>query len=194
MRRVRDQQCVAISHLQPLAITATVTSCLVSRHSCHLTAPTVAGERRMRGQGSLAFPPNTIFAPLLIVQFNKFDSVMNKLSPPASPNFHLVEFISRAARQARLLIQTTTFSFELQVCTSRPLSPFLAAFNRPVLRVGTVCLWGGGRQMRGMQMRMLWPTKRMMSWPMDHGSLCSLKRTIIVDQRWRMKDQYGASD
>ena len=76
--------------------------------------------------------PNTIFAPLLIVQFNKFDSVMNKLSPPASPNFHLVEFISRAARQARLLIQTTTFSFELQVCTSRPLSPFLAAFNRPV--------------------------------------------------------------
>ena len=29
MRRVRDEQCVAISHLEPLAITATVTSCLV---------------------------------------------------------------------------------------------------------------------------------------------------------------------
>ena len=45
--------------------------------------------------------PNTIFAPLLIVQFNKFDSVMNKLSPAASPNFQLVEFISSRAARAR---------------------------------------------------------------------------------------------
>ena len=53
---------------------------------------------------------------LLIVQFNKFDSVMNKLSPAAPPLLQtLVEFISSHCAARPPLIQTTTFSFELQV-------------------------------------------------------------------------------
>ena len=64
MRRVRDEQCVAISHLE------------TTRHRRHrhfvsrlaslvsLNGPTVTGERRVRGQGSLALPPNAIFGPL----------------------------------------------------------------------------------------------------------------------------------
>ena len=53
---------------------------------------------------------------LLIVQFNKFDSVMNKLSPAAPPLPQtLVEFISSHCAARPPPIQTTTFSFELQV-------------------------------------------------------------------------------
>ena len=68
---------------------------------------------------------------LLIVQFNKFDSVMNKLSPAAPPLLQtLVEFISSHCAARPPPIQTTTFSFELQVVgtttvvgTSHPILP-----------------------------------------------------------------------
>ena len=68
---------------------------------------------------------------LLIVQFNKFDSVMNKLSPAAPPLLQtLVEFISSHCAARPPPIQTTTFSFELQVVvpttvvgTSHPFLP-----------------------------------------------------------------------
>ena len=71
---------------------------------------------------------------LLIVQFNKFDSVMNKLSPAAPPLLQtLVEFISSHCAARPPPIQTTTFSFELQVVGTTVVPPLLVGTSHPFL-------------------------------------------------------------
>ena len=71
---------------------------------------------------------------LLIVQFNKFDSVMNKLSPATPPLPQtLVEFISSHCAARPPPIQTTTFSFELQVVAPLLVGTTVVATSHPFL-------------------------------------------------------------